>query len=214
MESKEASLWRLCLVTVVAWVGIEWLGRPSQLGPSPLLLDEIPRELGDWLGEDVGSFPAEIKLLPKDVTIWRRSYSKPGFPVPVVISVAITGKRPSAALHQPEVCFRGQGWEPVNRRILEFRVPGYARNPVRVSQVDLDSEGKKALAYYWFQSCDVVSAERVLFFWSGARKRIMDGRTERWALVRVMADEGEGVEREMAALMDLLWPYLLKRWMG
>lgn len=213
MSKTEKRRWRLCVLILTACLASHWLALPVGLDATPVNLEALPFQTGEWNGEDIGALKGETRVLPADATIWRRTYRKPGSEFPVEVSLVITGRHPKLALHQPEICFRAQGWDVLEKDVVDLTVDGYGKNPLRINRLLLQSKGMRAVAYYWFQSQDSASPNRVFSLGSVVRRRLVSGRAERWALIRVMTPLVQDSEENMRELLSGLWPVLLQRWM-
>ena len=214
MDSSEKRRWILVAVLLVMCAGSSWLGRPKELDPPPLDLEGVPLVVGPWSGKALEVLQEEREVLPLDAIIWRCMYTKEGSPTRIEVSVVVSGKHPKATLHQPEICFRAQGWEPVQREPAQRVISGYNMNPLEMIRLVMKRDKERKLAYYWFQSNDQVCPERMISFWSTAKRRLLTGRSERWALVRVLSSASDSSEEDVQELLELLWPHLLARWMA
>jgi len=189
-----------------------WLGRPLALDDPPLDMDLVPLVVGSWQGEEVGPLDEELAVLPKDVTIWRRIYRKTEIEIPVEVAVIMSGQRTKASLHDPKICLQAQGWEPIDRDIFSLFIQGYSNNPLKVVRLVSDRKGNRAVSLYWFQSDLRVSSERLSSFWSNARRKLFEGKRERWALIRITFPQVENAEKDSVELLQLLGPPILERW--
>jgi len=212
MDSITKKHWILCALTLLMCGVTVWLRRPVKLDDPPLDMDCVPMDLLSWKGEDVGALEEEVSVLPKDVTIYRRIYTKEDTQLRVELAVITTGHKTKASLHDPKVCLQAQGWEPVDRQIVSLHIPGFRNNPLEVVKLVTRREREGSVAYYWFQSDLRVCTERLASFWSNAKRKLFEGKRERWALVRLICVQEEGSETAAMELVELLGPYLLGRW--
>jgi hypothetical protein len=74
------------------------------LGPQ---LNEIPLQLGDWIGEDVPQTNIEVQiLLEPEVYIYRRYRRADG----KSLWLSLIGSRQAKSFHPPQICYDAAGW--------------------------------------------------------------------------------------------------------
>ncbi len=83
--------------------------RPSDaLAAAAARLDRVPRTVGDWQGTDV-AVEAEAFVQAGARNYWARSYRRRGGGA--VLVVLMCGRAGRMAVHTPEVCYRGAGYD-------------------------------------------------------------------------------------------------------
>ncbi|WP_392665128.1 VPLPA-CTERM-specific exosortase XrtD [Amaricoccus sp. B4] len=97
------------------------------------------------------------------------------------------------AIHDPEVCLPGSGWEVYSIAPTEISLPGTQDGRVRINRVVIQKELDQQLVYYWFagrgrQVTNDFAAKLYTVYDSAVR-----GRTD-GGLVRVITPIGEGGE--------------------
>jgi hypothetical protein len=159
LDARDRVMQRAGLViTLVALMGLavferRWSTPPAGSNHDPQTgfgrLAELPLNLEGWVGQDDRLDPRAVELAEISGS-WYRHYrqTKSG----VVVHVLIVGGRPGPiALHPPDVCYRGLGFEPsgsarANERIVEL-------NPTSMFRVvDLERDdpvNPRRLRIYW-----------------------------------------------------------------
>lgn len=178
------------LILAVQAVASFTLHRDSFL-PSPPPLMNFPLRLGDWAQiHDWTLEPEVLEMLSPDDTL-TREYELSGSPRRASLFVAYykTQLRAKQA-HDPKVCLPGNGWNPVESRVIDVRTPASSSTfPANYYRIQKGRD--EAVVLYWFQTHKAVytfeqqlRAHRVL-------DAIVDNRTD-MALVRVMVPVEEG----------------------
>jgi hypothetical protein len=95
--------------------------RPALLGP----LSSVPKELGDWVGEDLDVEPDVFRQSQADDFLNRayESRSRPGVRFRLWINYSRVGNN---LRHSPEICLPSGGWTKVESecRVLSIERPG------------------------------------------------------------------------------------------
>jgi EpsI family protein len=202
------------LMLLFAAVGLlSWslqLRGPLRVDAGPLLA--LPHAVDAWSAVDVPLDGSVESILRADANV-QRLYAHPsGERVSLYVGYYGTdrGGRPE---HTPEVCYRSQGWDVLERRVLD--VPGAPG--LRANEYLVDNQGRRDLVLFWFRShrrTGLVggldqTVDRLL-------GRLLDGRAD-GSLVRVSTpirpgDEGEartallGFARAIDAQLGSYWP--------
>lgn len=137
------------LVLLFAAVGaLSWalqLRAPLTVDAAPLAT--LPRSVAGWSSIDVPLESSVESMLRADANI-QRIYAHPtGERVSLYVGYYGTerGGRPE---HTPEVCYRSQGWDVVERRVLDVS----AAPAFRVNEYLVESQGVRHLVVFWFRS--------------------------------------------------------------
>ena len=86
------------------------------------------------------------------------------------------------SIHSPRNCLPGAGWEMMSVE----RVPvATSLGSVTLNRVVLDNQGRRALAYYWYQGRGRVTASEYVVKWNLLKDAATSGRSEE-ALVRLV----------------------------
>jgi EpsI family protein len=202
-----------CLVLVAAIAGTHALttDRESVTMRLAAPLAQFPVAVGEWRGVDQPPFDEEIlKVLGADDYLNRVYHG--GNASAVGLYVAYYGsQRHGEAIHSPQHCLPGTGWQPVSHSRVQINAAG---QPLSVNRYIVQKHGQQQLVLYWFQGRGrIVASEYVnkLYLLTDAvRLRRTDG-----ALVRVIApivDEPALADRVTTAFLQVLQPQLT-RWL-
>lgn len=185
----------LILAAAILVAGV--VGRQATAHEAPIArepLGTLPRTLGDWTGRaDVALTPDVADVLRVDDYIDRTYVDAAGQPVNLYVGY-YASQRQGEAIHSPQNCLPGAGWQPVENTRTTIDVAG-ARLPVNhyVIQKGLDRQ----VVLYWYQGRGrVVANDYVNKFWlivDAARLHRSNG-----ALVRVMAPVARSASGSLA----------------
>ena len=110
------------------------LAAPADVAPiAPAALEQFPRQMGDWNGEDVPIDEATVRATDTDAHLNRR-YGRHGGLESVMFYVACGVKVRDLMPHRPEVCYVGAGWTSVGRHSLELPLNDGRKLPCNVLQ--------------------------------------------------------------------------------
>jgi len=131
----------MVLVGVIAWAFA--LRAPPLLDTRPL--ESLPTHLGVWQADDVPLESAVESMLQADVNLQRRYEHPVGDVVWVYVGYYGTA-RGGQPEHTPRACFRGNGWDIEDHRVID------AGSGLRVNELVVSYEGERHLVHYWFRS--------------------------------------------------------------
>jgi EpsI family protein len=142
----------------------------------------FPATVGSWTATADEAIDPEARAILRADDYLDRDYRGASGRL-VNLSVTYYGsQRQGAAIHSPQNCLPGSGWQPVETRLATLRL---GDRDVPVNRYVIERQGVRQLAYYWYQGRGrVVANEFANKFWlmaDAARLRRSDG-----ALVRVM----------------------------
>ncbi|MDY6905438.1 MAG: VPLPA-CTERM-specific exosortase XrtD [Thermodesulfobacteriota bacterium] len=148
----------------------------------------FPDQLGQWAGQKQVLSQSIIEAL--DLTDYVQIiFRKPSIPEVNLYVAWYDSQAKGESIHSPETCLLGGGWQFQDKREAEIDIPGYAKSPLRVSQVVLRQGESQMLAYFWFpcRGRTLVNAYELKFytFWDNLTRGRTDG-----ALVRVITAIG------------------------
>jgi EpsI family protein len=185
-------------VLLFAAVGaLSWslqLRAPLRVDAAPLLA--LPRSLDAWSSIDVPLDGSVESMLRADANL-QRVYAHPsGEKVSLYVGYYGTdrGGRPE---HTPEVCYRSQGWDVIERQVLA--VPGAP--DLHANEYLVDNRGRRDLVLFWFRSHRRTgltggldqTLDRLL-------GRLLDGRAD-GSLVRISTPVRPGDESEARSVL-------------
>jgi EpsI family protein len=169
----------------------------------------LPATLGVWSA--VGDTPldaASLAVLRVDDYLNRTYADTSGRRVNLYVGYWAS-QRQGDAIHSPQNCLPGSGWQPVESSQASLAVDG-ARIPI--ARYLIERGGERQLAYYWYQGRGrITNSEYANKFWlvvDAARLHRSNG-----ALVRVMtpvgrADGADAAGDAMAAFVRQVFPRL------
>ena len=137
----------------------------------PEVLQQIPLQLGDWIGQDVPLDGAIVAATDTDAHVNRR-YSRRNGMESVLLYIASGVKARDLAPHRPEVCYTGAGWTLTDRQSVDLSLSNALKLPCNVLQFSrgtLNNSKVIVLDYYLVdgQYCRDVSLLR-LKAWRGS----------------------------------------------
>ncbi len=194
----------LRILIVVFFVGLlagSTYVMPQWMQPKNVLLPdwdlaEMPLQFGSWQGVEKELDPKVTRALNADRTV-DREYRHAKYPV-VALHVAFFCNLDEGVRHSPINCYRGQGWQEIDRTSVNLRVPDKPAIPVSLTTWEQD--GERVLVMYWFQLDEHIILDR-----SGlAKARWKMRNKETWpALAKVLlqspvADEDKTREGMLA----------------
>src|SRR5262245_60239076 len=168
--------------------------------PVRMSFSVFPMEIGSWQGVQNPPFTARVlEVLGLDDYI-SRYYYRPGKSAVDLYIGYWKSQQQGGAIHSPQNCLPGAGWEPVSQGQLTFadpRNPG--GEPLSVNRYVIRKGLDRQLVLYWYQSRGrVVGSE----YWSKIYLVLDAARYNRTdaALVRLIARvNGTTAEAEMDA---------------
>ena len=199
---------RTRVIVVLLLLGAAWVpvARADRAEETPLRMSFalFPMELGEWQGVQRPPFTARVlEVLGLDDYV-TRLYYRNRRPLDLYIGYW-KSQRQGDAIHSPQNCLPGAGWEPVQQGLLTIPDPRHPGGPALVVNRYLIQKGlERQLVLYWYQSRGrVVGSE----YWSKIYLVLDAARYNRTdaAIVRVVVPiAGQGAEAEAAAEKDAL----------
>jgi len=145
MRSAATAVLAVLFVAVGALSWALQMRAPLRVDAAPLTA--LPKTLGSWDSHDVPLEQSVESMLRADANVQRVYLHPTGERVSLYVGYYGTdrGGRPE---HTPEVCYRSQGWDVVERRVLTV-----SEAPVfRVNEYVVEHEGVRHLVQFWFRS--------------------------------------------------------------
>ena len=110
----------------------------------------FPRQLADWSGSSVSLEPGIARILAADDYI-SASYRSPDEAEPVDFFMAYYVNQTSGkAIHSPEVCLPGAGWEVFSIDPTRIALPGSRAGGLTLNRAVIQKGLDQQLVYYWF----------------------------------------------------------------
>jgi EpsI family protein len=116
-----------------------------------------------------------------------------------------------SAIHTPNHCLPGSGWDVIARAKVELDAAGLPGDRAAVNRLVIAKGDRRSLVYYWYQTNGRVIADDwlkiVALFWDRATRRRTDGALVRFTTPILRGDEA-GAERRLRQVVDLTVPRL------
>lgn len=174
-------------VLAAAMVSVARANRAEEV-PIRISLSLFPMQLGEWQGVQRPPFTERVlEVLGLNDYLTRYYYNQNREAVDLYIGYW-QSQQQGGAIHSPQNCLPGSGWEPVSQGILTFpdpRTPGAP--PLNVNRYMIRKGADRQLVLYWYQS----------------RGRIVG--SEYWSKIYLVLDAAR-YNRTDAALVRLVVP--------
>ncbi len=179
-----------------------------QAVPALAPLSSIPASINGWTGRDLPAWDDSIvKVLGADEYVNRR-YIRDGASVADLYVGYYSSQKQGDAIHSPQNCLPGSGWEPVSAERVDLDVAG--ARAIRVNRYVVQKDLDKQVVLYWYQGRGRVIANeyanRAYLIFDSLRLRRNDG-----ALVRVMSPvltTTDAASRDAASFAASVFPRL------
>lgn len=189
----------LVLAGMIAAAGVVAARGAGRESPPPRLeLRAFPAAVAGWTAAGDVPIDAEAREVLRADDYLDRNYRAPSGRLVNLYVAYYASQRQGEAIHSPQNCLPGSGWQPVESGVTSLRM---GDRSLPVNRYVIERHGVRQLAYYWFQGRGrVVANEFANKFWliaDAARLHRSDG-----ALVRVMTtiDAASGGPAEQAGL--------------
>ena len=184
--------------------------RSQSFVPDRAQLAGFPSLLGEWKGHKSGLTQEVLDVLGADdylLADYRRRDEANG----VNIFVAFYNRQSEGrAIHSPEVCIPGAGWEISVIKAYKPRLDGSDRTDMVINRAIIQKGLQKNLVYFWFQQRGKKRINEYAVKWNILWDGITIGRTD-GALVRLVTaiDQDTGVggaDRRLTEFLDAIDP--------
>jgi EpsI family protein len=150
--------------------------------PPRTQFQDFPAAVAGWRAAGNVPIDAEARDVLRADDYLDRNYRAPSGRLVNLYVAYYASQRQGEAIHSPQNCLPGSGWQPVESGIATLQIDG---RPLPVNRYVIERHGARQLAYYWYQGRGrAVANEFANKFWlivDAARLHRSDG-----ALVRVM----------------------------
>ena len=164
-----------------------------------LTFSQFPRQIGPWANvkDDAAFDDRTLALLGVDDYVSRIYFTSSRAGIGLYIGYYGSQQR-GGAIHSPQNCLPGAGWEPVSSTMLSIPAPHAGQPEMTVNRYVIQKGLDRQLVLYWYQSHGRVVASE---YWSKfflVSDAIRLGRTDA-ALVRIVTPIGRGEGSEERA---------------
>jgi EpsI family protein len=194
----------VALLGVATVLGSRVAGLEATVERAPLAA--LPYEIKGWHGTDGRPLADDVvSVLGVDDYVHRTYISESGVPVNLYAGY-YTSQRQGDAIHSPQNCLPGAGWQPVSSSTITLRSAG---GEVPVNQYVIQKGLDQQVVLYWYQGRGRVIANeyknKALLMWDAATIHRTNG-----GLVRVMVPVAQGMDAsaEAVAFASVLLPHL------
>ena len=179
-------------------------GAETEVAREPLA--SIPMLLDGWQGAPATALPKDVvAFLGVDDHVYR-TYVKNGLPVNLYAGYYGSQRR-GDAIHSPQNCLPGAGWQPVASDTLEIGAGG---DRARVNRYVIQKGPQKQVVLYWYQGRGRVVANeyanKALLMWDAATRHQTSGGLVR--IITPVTSSTEAATEHAAAFAATLLPKL------
>lgn len=171
-------------------------------------LDTVPLALEGWHGRPAAPLAKDVVAeLGVDDHVYR-TYEREGVAVSFYAGY-YNSQRRGDAIHSPQNCLPGAGWQPIESSVVDVAGPG---GNVRVNQYVIQKGLQKQLVLYWYQGRGRVIANeyanKAYLMWDAATQRRTGGGLVR--IITPVTSTTEAASRHAAEFAAVLLPQLKK----
>lgn len=196
------------------------VGVPTVLERRPV--ESLPKQVGEWEGEDMPVDSLVRKALPAGTEFLRKSYRKAGArdaSPPEVLVTVVTSGADKRSIHRPERCLQGQGWQVVSRDRWVVPLPAGTRTNLEVTRLVIRGvwlEGKrkmemKGVVFYWFMGHGRLTGSNLKRLLWGWWDRVFRGLNYRWSYALLICPVHHSISetsQHMAGFTSQLLPLI------
>ena len=187
--------------------------------PERRSLEEFPLELGEWRCNAPEKMQADVldMLGATDYLICGYERADTGDMVGVYVGYHETQVRKEggglsrSAIHTPNHCLPGSGWDVIGRSKVRLEVPGLPGDSASVNRLVIAKGDQRSLVYYWYQTNGRVIDDDwekiVRLFWDRATRYRTDGALVRFTAMVNRGDEA-GAEAQLRDVVARVVPEL------
>lgn len=151
-------------------------------------LADFPAQVNGWSGRDIPTDPKVLEVLAADNYL-SRDYQNSSTGTLIDFSVAYySAQRAGDAIHDPQNCLQGAGWEPVSMRAVQIPNPAIPGQSIAANHFVIQKDGVQQDVLYWYQAHGRVYANpylgKIYLVWDGITKGRTDGALIRLAAIR------------------------------
>lgn len=164
-----------------------------------LINQAFPYKISNWEGKDIKSAKSIYEMIDKEEFLFRE-YHNTANNQKVILAIVLTNKRDH--IHDPEVCYRGQGISMENEKPLKID-PAFVANYVYGATV---KENYNML--YWYTDLENSYSNRAIFMKDIAKILFFDKPSNGFGLVVLLGTEKETKRKDLSLLAEDINNYL------
>lgn len=196
--ARDAAVFAM-LVAAAAFTWVRGQARPALEAESAVA--DIPLEAAGWRGEDDPVTERTYELLGTRNVLLRQYGAAGKVPVGLCLVFSREDRRVS---HPPEVCYRGDGYQILDRRVVETGLRDARGASLSANRLLVERPGQRLVVLYWYKA----GAAYTPNFYKQQWKALVSGGEPAeggYALVRLSsADDGSADERLVGFARDFL----------
>ena len=138
----------------------------NEVLPSRAPLASFPRQLGDWMSQDV-TIPDDQREVLGAGDFLLRVYQKPieaREPYVDLFIAYFPSQRAGDTIHSPKNCLPGSGWSPVESGRITVSLPGHEPFPANRYVIAKGTDRQLVLYWYWAHDRAVASEYWAKFY--------------------------------------------------
>ena len=172
-------------------------------------LSSLALGLEGWQGRPAAPLAKDVvALLGVDDHVYR-TYVREGTPVNLYVGY-YTSQRRGDAIHSPQNCLPGAGWQPIESSVVD--VPNGGAGSVRVNRYVIQKGLQRQVVLYWYQGRGRVIANeyanKALLMWDAATRRRTSGGLVR--IITPVTTTVDAASRQAEGFAAVLVPQLQK----
>lgn len=197
VRSVPASRGLIAAACLTAAISAAWALTPTRAVAVPDRdpFSLFPNQLGDWTGMS-GTLAPEVEVTLGADDYLTAYYRNPGEPAGVDVFLTYYEVQTEGdAIHSPEVCLPGAGWEVFSIEPVEVNLPGTSFASFELNRAVIQKGLEQQLVYFWFEGRGRrLTSDFAAKFYTVADGMAM-GRSD-GGLVRMITPIGPGGEAE------------------
>jgi exosortase D (VPLPA-CTERM-specific) len=198
--------WTACLVLMLVIVPLHTaIANRGQVVPERPGLVTFPLQLGDWRGQ-TSSIDAQTQAALGATDFFLADYAAAEAAAPVNLWVTYFDDQVrKAAMHTPQQCLPGAGWEFVTLETIDAPMANHAGEPFRLNRALVTNNDQRLLIYYWVEARGGQYLDPRGLKYGNLWASVVDGRSD-GGLVRLTTPirPGVAVAEAEARLVDFM----------
>lgn len=167
------------IIILLITIGLANFKFHNNISKLPKINDIFPKNLGDWKSQDLIAADNVYKMIPKDQLLFRK-YINTKNNEKINLSIVLTNERET--IHDPQICYRAQGIEMTNQKVIEI-----TPQKSKVHYVYGLKLNKPYTIIYWYTNLKKTFPNRAEFMKNIAFSKFWNKPLDAFALVIVMA---------------------------
>jgi len=153
----------------------------------------FPYKIGSWEGKNIKPAKSTYEMIDKEEFLFREYRNKLDNQK-VILAIVLTKKRDH--VHDPDVCYRGQGISMVNERPLQVNsnfIPNYVYGKTAKERYNM---------LYWYTDLNKSYNNRVKFMKNITKSLFFDNNSNGFGLIVILGTEKESKKQDLTKFAD------------